>query len=341
MSGEWRRVGVRQAHQVLTEHRFYKYRGCAPDPDDPRVAAGDPRLSVDAWLPPTSDGGESQQERHAREEAAIAVCRACPVVEACDAYASSLSASGRLAEPYGVLGGRRALERHRVLVALRHAERARDAAAVGAGVVAGGVRVDRLRTAQKLAVLGALAACWEPFEVARRAGVDVRTANWQRSNVVTLLGLPRDVSRMRLLAVVRELGLLAGVRVVDDGGGVPAVAAPTKTTVRVPGVPAAGTGPVAGPARAGSGAGAGRGRLEDVGGRPGERGPVAAEAVPLFATPEPSAAGGRRRRSSGPPGRRARVVRAVQPSLDDALAHTLPAAVSALPFVDHRLEAAA
>lgn len=335
MSGEMRRVGVREAHQVLTEHRFYKYRGCAPDPDDPRVAAGDTRLSVDAWLPPTSDGGESQQERHAREEAAIGVCRVCPVVEACDAYASSLSGAGRLAEPYGVLGGRRALERHRVLVALRHAERARQESADGAGaggLVAGRVRVDRLRTAQKLAVLEALAVCWEPAEVAGRAGVDVRTANWQRSNVVTLLGLPRDVSRMRLLAVVRELGLLAGVRVVDDGGGVPAVAKPTKTTSRGLEGPAAGAGPGGGPLKDGPG------EPGEPGGS-GERGP-AAETVPLFTGPCPSAPAKRPPRAAG---RRVTRVRAVQPSLDDALAHTQPAAaaVSALPFVDHPLGVAA
>ncbi|MGW3403427.1 hypothetical protein, partial [Streptomyces zhihengii] len=63
------------------------------------------------------------------------------------------------------------------------------------------------------------------------AGVDVRTANWQRSKTVTLLGLDRSASRMELLAAVRERGLLAGVRVVPDPPG-----------LVVPAVPPAGSG---------------------------------------------------------------------------------------------------
>jgi hypothetical protein len=119
------------------------------------------------------------------------------------------------------------LERHKALIRARHA------------VPAAPNR--RFQTAQKRAALAALARCWEPFEVAAEAsrllalwgegpegGMDVRTANWQRSSLVRLLGLPRDVSRMRALAAARERGLLEGVVVVADDGSVPAVPPPTK-----------------------------------------------------------------------------------------------------------------
>jgi hypothetical protein len=109
-------------------------------------------------------------------------------------------------------------------------------------------------------VIRALAVCWDPFEVSVEASrllaswgegpVDVRTANWQRSSIVTKLGLPKTVSRMRALAVARERGLLEDVDLVQDDGSVPAVPPPTK----VPGagaeasaepMMAAGPGPVA------------------------------------------------------------------------------------------------
>jgi hypothetical protein len=148
---------------------------------------------------------------------------------ACDAYASSVGADGKLAEPEGVWGGRRALERHKALIKARHA------------VAAAPNR--RFETAQKRAVLQALASCWEPFEVAAAASrllvswgeapMDVRTANWQRSSLVRLLGLPKDASRMRALAVARERGLLEGVAVVPDDGSAPAVPPPTKVPAAV------------------------------------------------------------------------------------------------------------
>lgn len=198
------------------EHRHFRYRGCAPDPDDPSRMAGDPSLPFGAHHGPDVDGGEPQKDRLAREAAAVAVCRACPVVAACDAYASSVTSDGRLAEPDGVWGGRLALERHRALIARRHelVDAAPDST---------------IRTPQKLAVLKALAGAWEPFEVARAADMDVRTANWQRSQLTRLLGLPKDVGRMRLLAVARERGLLADVSITRDDGQVPAVPPPTRT----------------------------------------------------------------------------------------------------------------
>ncbi|MFF7795629.1 WhiB family transcriptional regulator [Streptomyces sp. NPDC007991] len=208
-----------QLHREWLEHPHFKYRGCAPDADDPMRMAGDPSLPVGAHHGPDAFAPEGQKERRAREAAAIEVCVSCPVVVACDAYASSVRADGRLAEPDGVWGGRRALERHKALIKARHAV----AAAPG-----------RLfETPQKKAVLRALAACWDPFEVAARAGVDVRTANWQRSSLVRLLGLPKDASRMRALAAARERGLLDGVDVVADDGSVPAVPPPTKVAAVV------------------------------------------------------------------------------------------------------------
>jgi len=211
-------------------HPHFKYRGCAPDPDDPMRMAGDPSLHVGAHNGPDAFMPEGQVERRVREAKAVEVCLNCPVMVQCDAYASSVRPDGRLAEPEGVWGGRRALERHKALIAARHA------------VPAASVR--RFQTAQKRAALQALARCWDPFEVAEEAsqllaswgegpegGMDVRTANWQRSSLVRLLGLPKDVSRMRALAVARERGLLEGVALVPDDGSVPAIPPPTRLPV--------------------------------------------------------------------------------------------------------------
>jgi hypothetical protein len=201
------------------EHSHFRYRGCAPDPDDPLRMAGNPELHVGAHHGPDAFAPEGQKERWAREEAAIEVCLGCPVMVACDRYASSATSEGKLAESDGVWGGRRSLERHRAFIKERHA------------LAAAPDR--RFRTPQKRAVLRALAVCWDPFEVAERAGVDVRTANWQRSSLVRLLGLPKDVSRMRALAVARERGLLEDVDLVPDDGMVPAVPPPTKVSAPV------------------------------------------------------------------------------------------------------------
>lgn len=203
--------------EALTEHPFYRYRGCAPDPDDPRRAQGDPGLSVDAWHGPDADGGEGQKERRAREQAAKRVCGVCPLVEVCDAYASSVVGSGsgaRLAEPRGVWGGRTALERHRRFIGRRH--RVVEAAPA-----------EHLQTEQKQAVLQALAVHSDPGEVARVAGVDWRTASWQRSRLVTQFSLDRArATRGELLAAAVEQGLLDAGLVVEDDGTVPAVPPP-------------------------------------------------------------------------------------------------------------------
>jgi len=201
--------------QQLTDHPHYRYRGCAPDPDDPRVAAGDNRLPVDAWQAPDVDGGEDQLERRAREAAAIEVCVDCAVMVQCLAYGSSVTADGKLGEAFSILGGMTALERHRAFVKTRHE-------------VAAPAPDQQLRTPQKLAVLRALAVHTDPYDVAAAAGMDVRTANWQRSILVTKLNLQRGATRRELLAEAVRRGLLAAVAVVDDDGTVPAVPPPTK-----------------------------------------------------------------------------------------------------------------
>jgi hypothetical protein len=195
-------------------HPRYRYRGCAPDVDEPGRAAGNLDLTLDAWSGVDREGSEPQKEREARQAAAIDVCFGCAVMVQCAAYANSITADGRLAEPDGIWGGETALARHKALIAARHAAPAAPDR--------------RFATPQKRAVLAAFASVWDPYEVAERAGVDVRTANWQRSNLVTLLGLPRTASRGQLLAAAAERGLLDGVSVVADEGGVPAIPPPTR-----------------------------------------------------------------------------------------------------------------
>jgi hypothetical protein len=206
-------TSLSDAYIEWTEHRFFRYRGCAPDADNPRRASGNPELSLDAWLGEDRDGGERQKEREAREEAAKEVCLNCPVMVECDVYANSVTADGKLVEPRGIRGGRTASERKKVLAKARQAPRPVRAAPDW-----------QFHTQQKQDVLRALAVCWEPVEVAVRAEMpDVRTANWQRSDLVRLLGLPKDASRMTVLATAQGRGLLEGVEVVADDGSVPAV----------------------------------------------------------------------------------------------------------------------
>lgn len=225
------------AHRALTEHPHFHYRGCAPDVDEPSRAAGDLDVSIDAWSASTEDGGETQKARIAREKAAVRVCQACPVLAVCRTYATSYTldpaGSPRLAEPEGVLGGLRALERHRLLIASRTAE------------PAGTIPARALReasTPQKRALLRALASSTDEELIAYRAGMDVRTANWQRSQLCTLLGLDKETAtRDQLLDAARTHGLLApSIRVRPDGPW-PYAAAPTTDGARqrriAPGMP--------------------------------------------------------------------------------------------------------
>ncbi|MGW7283905.1 WhiB family transcriptional regulator [Streptomyces sp. NPDC054847] len=216
-------ITARDAHQQFIGHRFYRYRGCAPDPDQPTQAAGDPDLPWRAWEAPDVDGGEDQAARLRREAAAKAVCARCPVQQACLTYGTSTNDEGRIAVEHGIFGGATMLERHRMFIRQRQATLDEEQAAAADR---------RLRTAQKLAVLRALAAHTDPYEVAAAAGVDVRTANWQRSACCTLLGLDKLVAtRGQLLAAAQERGLLDGVTIASGGEDVPAVPPPGTTPV--------------------------------------------------------------------------------------------------------------
>lgn len=188
------------AQRVLTDHPYYRYRGCAPDVDDPRMAAGDVSVPVDSWQAPDVDGGEEPGVRRAREAAAVEVCVGCPVMVQCLAYGSSLTPEGRLAEEHSILGGLTALERHRQFV-----EYKREREAVARPEPA---PVAQLRTRQKLAVLRALARFEDAEEIADAAGMDVRTAKWQIARLTTQLGLEKTAGRAELLAAAVERGLL-------------------------------------------------------------------------------------------------------------------------------------
>jgi hypothetical protein len=201
--------------------------------------AGNPSLPIGAHHAPDVDGGEPQAVRRAREDAAIEVCLSCPVMVLCDAYASSVTVDGKLAEPDGVWGGRRALERHRAFIKTRHQ-------------VAAAAPVAQVRTPQKQAVLKALAVHTDAEKVAAAAGVDLRTANWQRSRLVTQLNLEKgSATRRELLAEAVRRGLLDAGLVVSDDGTVPAVPPPAPNPpqprvqpVPMPTVPTPGDPPV-------------------------------------------------------------------------------------------------
>lgn len=208
------RLDSKTARDELTDHRFYRYRGCAPDSDDPRVAAGDTSLPVDAWQAPDVDGGEEPEERAVRVAAAKAVCARCPVLSACVVFGASVLPDGRLAEQHSILGGRTALERTKALVEERQA----------VPVVPVPAPAEQLCTEQKLAVLRAWARFADPVRVAAGAGLDVRTANWQRSILKRKLGLTKSASRLEVLEAAVARGLLRRDEVVVDPG--PAVPAP-------------------------------------------------------------------------------------------------------------------
>jgi len=200
------------ARTEWAEHRFFKYRGCAPDPVDPRVLAARPDLSVDTHSGADRDGQEPRADRVAREEAAVELCLGCPVMVACDRYANSVTPDGRLAQPDGVWGGRLAKERREAFKRVQH-------------VVAAAAPDEQVKTDQKRDVLLALAMCPDgsAVSVAVAAGVPVRTANWQRSRLVTQFNLSKaSATRMELLSEAVRRGLLDADVVVADDGSVPA-----------------------------------------------------------------------------------------------------------------------
>ncbi|MFE6126698.1 hypothetical protein ACFQ6Q_00275 [Streptomyces sp. NPDC056437] len=231
------------ARTTLMSHPRYRYRGCASDLDLPSRAAGNLDLSIDAWGPYTGDGAEPQRHRLAREEAAIDVCVGCPVMVQCGTYANTPIVSTddkgrvtvRLAEPEGIWGGELALDRHRALISARNA-------ATAAQDTIPEAQLAEARTPRKLALLHALAVELFDQRVADRAGMNIRTANWHRSALCSLLGLDKETaSRDDLLAAALHHQLLpAGTRVVWDGLW-PIAAAPPPDGIRqrriAPGIP--------------------------------------------------------------------------------------------------------
>jgi len=207
-----RPMSAAAARAAWAEHRFFKYRGCAPDPSNPQVLAARPDLPVDTHHPADRDGQEPKAQRVAREEAAIELCLNCPVMVACDRYANSVTPEGKLAQPVGVWGGRLAKERREAFAKVQHE-------------VAAAAPDEQLQTDQKRDVLLALAMCadGDASAVAAAAGVPVRTANWQRSRLVTQFNLNKaSATRRELLAEAVRRGLLDASVVVADDGSVPA-----------------------------------------------------------------------------------------------------------------------
>lgn len=205
------------AYVAWTEHRFFKYRGCAPDPDNPRLAAGwverdgkPVQVPVDAWHGPDKDGGENQRVRRERQATAKELCGRCPVMAECDAYAMLAPAQAD-----GIRAGRTVRERGRLVEAPKRA-------------VPVQVPVDQLRTPQKLAVLRALAAHTDEYRVAIESGLGVRGTNWQRAILTSKLGLPHTATRVELLAAAVARGLVDAALVVSDDGAVPAVPPSTR-----------------------------------------------------------------------------------------------------------------
>ncbi|MFE7547010.1 WhiB family transcriptional regulator [Streptomyces gardneri] len=204
-------MSAHTAYLALTEHRHYAYRGCAPDPDDPGWSAADPTLPLDAWVGTTDDGGLPAAQRVARQQRAIAICKRCPVLAECRTYAML----GGLAEGDGIQGGMTA------------GKRIREARAQTALQPLSDSQILEAMSAPKRAVLRELAKETDAELVAYRAGMDLRTANWHRAALCTLLGLDKETTtRAQLLqAAVDHRILPARTRIVPDGPW-PVVAAP-------------------------------------------------------------------------------------------------------------------
>ncbi|MFB7867403.1 WhiB family transcriptional regulator [Streptomyces sp. NPDC056069] len=227
----------------LNDHRYFAYRGCAPDPDKPRMSAADDTLPLDAWGSSTVDGGLPQLVRLDRERRAIAICERCPVLDACRTYANTEIPGGGLVEPDGIWGGERSLDRHRALIR-RRGTLLPDPAPAHTPVLHGRVgprsqstpglaKLSEESRSTKRRLLVALARETDEELVAYRAGMDVRAANWHRSALCRLLFLDKEsATRQQLLETARDVGLLpAHVRIVPDGRW-PIVAAPTTDGAR-------------------------------------------------------------------------------------------------------------
>lgn len=197
----------------LVGHRWWRYRACAPAAVDPGVCAVDEATPTTVFEAPDSDIPEAHHVRTAREAAAVAVCRQCPILRECRAYALGPEGADRPREMTGVWGGLTGVQRRRM-------RGRRTAAQAQVPVVE--------CTGARLAVLEALAEHRGAVAVARAAGMEESTANWHRSKLVTMLGLdPVSASRGQLLAAAVERGLISAAVVVPDGP-VPQRAIPTQ-----------------------------------------------------------------------------------------------------------------
>lgn len=206
---------ARLAYEQFTEHRHYIYRGCASDPDNPRHAAADPDLPLDAWTGTTIEGGMPNAERVKQQQRAIAICGRCPVLDACRTHAM-LPGSG-LAHTEGIRGGMTAGQRIRAT----HHTPAPSRKPLSHEQILEAI------SGPKRAVLRQLARETDAELVAYRAGMDLRSANWHRAKLCTLLGLDKETAtRAELLqAAVDHRILPARTRIVPDGPW-PVVAAP-------------------------------------------------------------------------------------------------------------------
>ncbi|MFI0929651.1 WhiB family transcriptional regulator [Streptomyces sp. NPDC021012] len=213
---------ARRAYEALTEHRHYAYRGCAPDPDNPRHSAADPDLSLDAWVGTTTDGGLHPAERAEQQRRALAICDRCPVLAQCRTYA--MLPGGGLAEAEGIQGGMTAGKR------LRADRKSTDASGTASRAPLRPMSHEQVLeaiSAPKRAVLRQLARETDAELVAYRAGMDLRTANWHRAALCRLVGLDKETAtRAQLLqAAIDHRILPARTRIVPDGPW-PVVAAP-------------------------------------------------------------------------------------------------------------------
>lgn len=225
------RPSAARALELFEDHPRLRYKGCASSPLDPRMSLGNAELPVDAWGAPDIEGGEAPEERSVREAAAKAVCARCPVLVECRTYATSLTPTGQLAEPAGIWGGMTALERHHRLVSWRTAQPAQPVI-VTAETLKARLRLEDASTPQKQAVLVALARYTDERDVAWAADMDVRTANWHRSQLCSMLGLDKETAtRWQLLTRARELGVLGPIPLKRDGR-YPIAAAPNTEGTR-------------------------------------------------------------------------------------------------------------
>lgn len=184
-----------RASTALHGHRWWGYRACAPSPDAPGMAAGDDTVAATVWL--TQDR-ETQKDRLAREQTAIALCGRCPVRAMCLEYALGDAAGAYEAE--NIWGGMTAHQRAELSKARRRLAAVEQRTVVAEPIPA---------TALDLDVLRALAAHRTQEAVARAVGMTVTRANWHRSRLVSQLNLdPKTATRMRLIYTARLTGLL-------------------------------------------------------------------------------------------------------------------------------------